>query len=608
MAPARIASLAVLLALLCGSLQVTPTHGSAGAARQTYYGTLTLANSLAWWRLSPIGPFAYAVNNGDGQTDNYGGQPLVDSPLIVDDHGRYVADLATVVPTVANGGIRVVKGDEVVTVHLKPGQRWSDGSLITPADYIGAMLLSDAPTAPGLCLGPIKTVMATTTTLTVTFSGIYGPALDGCIPAPMPIEYFQRKYGVHLPADLLAAFNPADAATLYTSPSYQGSALQRLVQRWGQDPYNTVGDLYSGPYMPAQPITDRLEVLVPNPYYIALPPDPHHPRPAQLRWVMLAGDYLKALTAPGARIYDYALLPFPDDESANMQSLLARAGYRLVLSHFNKIEHLELNLATPALRDVRVRRALFYAIDREAYLRAIYPQLTAAQRDATLLAAPWPLTSSWSINGQLPRNPYDPAKARALLAAAGYASSPGAPGRHLRLDFVTSGSPLRVTSGRTLQRLLAPFGITLRLHFVPQNAPIGLFAPYDQGGILAHGRFDIAEFQYLSDVEPGSGLMGNLDPGQIPDANHPNGGNYTGVRDVQLLQLMTHATRTLDDKARYQLYAQAQRLIIDNAYWIPLFSPPGFTALRPTFGNYSRGGDEYADSWNTFEWYRNDKH
>lgn len=173
---------------------------------------------------------------------------------------------------------------------------------------------------------------------------------------------------------------------------------------------------------------------------------------------------------------------------------------------------------------------------------------------------------------------------------------------------MTSGSPLRVTSGRTLQRLLAPFGITLRLHFVPQRAQIGLFAPYDQGGILARGHFDIAEFQYTSNIEPGSGLMGSFDPGQIPDANDPNGGNYIGVRDVRLLQLMTQATRTLDDKARYQLYAQAQRLIIDNAYWIPLFSSPVFTAVRPTFGNYSRGGDEYSDTWNTFEWYRNDTH
>jgi ABC-type transport system substrate-binding protein len=305
---------------------------------------------------------------------------------------------------------------------------------------------------------------------------------------------------------------------------------------------------------------------------------------------MLSGDYLKAVTAPGARIYDYALFVDPTPEPANVQSLLTRAGYRLVFGHSNGVELLTLNLATPALRDVRVRRALSYAIDREAYLRAIYPQLTAAQRDANLQAAPWPLTSPWSINDQLPRNPYDPAKARALLAAAGYANRPGAPGRHLRLDFVTSGSPLRVAGGRTLQRLLAPFGFTLRLHFVPQHAPIGLFAPYNQGGIPARGRFDIAEFTPITSVEPGSGLMQWFDPGQIPDANHPNGVNYAGVRDVRLLQLMTQATRTLDDKARYQLYAQAQRLIIDNAYWIPLFNPGGFAALRPTFGNYSRGG------------------
>ncbi len=603
MAPVRIALRIVLLALLCITLQAAPGHAAVGATQQRHRGTLTIAYSSAWSyvRLGPIGPFAY---NGD----NLGAQPLVDGPFAVDDKGRYVADLATVVPSVTNDGIRVINGDEVATVHLKPGQRWSDGSPITPADYIGAMLLSDAPAVRCPCLTVIKGVTASTSTVTITFAGIFGPELPGIFPAPMPIEYLQRKYGVRLPAKLLVSFSPADAGALYASPSYQGSALQRLVQHWGQDPYNSVGDLYSGPYMPAQPTTETLQVLVPNPYYAALPPDPHHPRPAQIRTVVLSGDYLKAVTAPGAQIYDWTLYPDLTAEPANLQSLLTQAGYRLVLEHDYGVEFLELNLATPALRDVRVRQAISYAIDREAYLRAIYPQLSAVQRDASMLAAPFPLTSPWSINDQLSRNPYDPAKARALLAAAGYASRPGAPGRHLSLDFVTSGAPYRVTSGRTLRRLLAPFGITLRLQFVPQRAPIGLFAPYDQGGVLARGRFDIAQILDLDGIEPSPNLTSGFDPGQIPDANHPNGINYGGVRDVRLLQLATQATRTLDDGVRYQLSAQAQRLIVDDAYWIPLFDPPHVAALRTTFGNYRGGGDAWSDSWNAFAWYRNAAH
>jgi ABC-type transport system substrate-binding protein len=35
----------------------------------------------------------------------------------------------------------IIGGNEVVTVHLKPGMRWSDGSPITPADYVGSQLL-----------------------------------------------------------------------------------------------------------------------------------------------------------------------------------------------------------------------------------------------------------------------------------------------------------------------------------------------------------------------------------------------------------------------------------------------------------------------------------
>ncbi len=608
MAPVRIVIRLVLLSLLCGVFPAAPRSTVAGATQQRYSGTLT----LAWYNwstetLSYAGPFPYGGAGLGSGGSWYGAQPLVDTPITVDDRGRYFADLATVVPTVANGGVRVVNGDEVVTVRLKPGQRWSDGSPITPADYTGSMLLSYAPVW-GSAFLPYKTVTASPSTLIVTYDGIVGPALDNSIPAPIPIEYLQRKYGVRLSAKLLASFNSVDAAALYASPSYQGSALQRLVQRWSQDLYNGPGDVFNGPYMPARPFTAQLAIEVPNPYYAALAPDPRHLRPAQIRTVVLKGDYLKAVTAPGARNYDFVTFPFPElaAEPADLQFRLARAGYRVVLAHNQYLEHLELNLDSPALRDVRVRRALSYAIDREAYLLAVLPQLTPAQRDATLDAAPWPFTSPWSINGQLPRNPYDPAKARALLAAAGYATSAGGPGRHLSLDFVTNASPFRATSARTLQRLLAPFGITLRLHFISQHAPIGLFAPYDQGGVLARGHFDIVEFAYGTNVELAASATPLFDPGQVPDANHPNGENYSRVRDVPLLQLLTQATHTLDDGARYQLSAQVQRRVVDNVYWIPLFDWPYVVGLRATFGNFRAGSLNFpmTEFWNAFEWYR----
>jgi peptide/nickel transport system substrate-binding protein len=65
------------------------------------------------------------------------------------------------------------------------------------------------------------------------------------------------------------------------------------------------------------------------------------------------------------------------------------------------------------LRDKRVRQALNYAVDKEAYIQALFGGLTAP---ASQPAVP----SSFGYNPDLKPYPYDPAKAKALLAEAGY--------------------------------------------------------------------------------------------------------------------------------------------------------------------------------------------
>src|SRR5690348_13237285 len=125
----------------------------------------------------------------------------------------------------------------------------------------------------------------------MTFTGSYGAVLDGCVPNPIPIEYLQRKYGARLPARLLTSFNAMQTDSLYASPSYKASSLARLVRRLEYDLFNSPSDLWSGPYRVSSDQNNVQRTLVPNPYYTALPPDPHHPRPARIQWVeVTTGD------------------------------------------------------------------------------------------------------------------------------------------------------------------------------------------------------------------------------------------------------------------------------------------------------------------------------
>src|SRR5262249_12967795 len=118
---------------------------------------------------------------------------------------------------------------------------------------------------------------------------------------------------------------------------------------------------------------------------------------------------------------------------------------------------------------------------------------------------------------------------------------------------------------------------------------------------LQRRRFDIAEFSYGWGIEPDS-LTAIIDPGQIPDQSQPNGQNYSGIRDVQLLQLFLQANQTLDPEARRRLYAQAQRRMVDNAYWVTLVDQVRVLLVRPTLGNFVN--QAYWYTWNAFQWYR----
>jgi ABC-type transport system substrate-binding protein len=578
------------LALLLSGVVPAGLRAAMPMAQQRFSGTVTV--ELGYTPRVSI----FGINP-------FGAPPLIDAPLALDEHGRYIADLATAVPSTANGGIRLVGGNTVVTVQLKQGQRWSNGSPITPADYVGAMLVDYSPDASfQLCQGAprIATMTASASAVVLTFRGSYGPVLNACVPYPIPMEYLQHKYGVRLPATLLSTFHAPQVTAFYRSPSYARSSLATLVTKLENDPYDSPADVFNGPYKVSRFQANVGVRLVANPYYTALPPTPGHPRPASIQYVTGSADpavLAQSLASPAT----YRRIDLATDLATDMRPL-RHTSYRIILVPSGGFELLQFNLANPALRDVRVRQALNEAIDKVAYLRALFPGVTTAELHALLQASPVPSPSPWSDNGQLPQNSYNPARARALLAAAGYAGGTGRHGKVLRLEFYAPSTIRRATSARLLQQFWEAIGITVHLHLLPTFGVNGLLSSYSEGGVLARRHFDIAQFGLVEFPDP-EDLLLSFDPSQIPDQNQPNGGNLGGVRDLTLLRYLTEAQNSLDQQQRVHLYDQAQRRIVAQAYWIPLYNNVVFCAVKATLGNVKLSSFASVD-WNAFEWYR----
>ncbi len=118
--------------------------------------------------------------------------------------------------------------------------------------------------------------------------------------------------------------------------------------------------------------------------------------------------------------------------------------------------YLGFNLRDPALRDVRVRRAIGYAIDQQGDRARTCGAVSHGP--ATGIVPPM----SWAYEADVFRFTYDPAKARALLDEAGLVDPDGdGPAPRLRLTLKTSTDERYRLQAAVIQENLRAVGIAL---------------------------------------------------------------------------------------------------------------------------------------------------
>ncbi len=210
--------------------------------------------------------------------------------------------------------------------------------------------------------------------------------------------------------------------------------------------------------------------------------------------------------------------------------------------------YLAFNTRDPVLKDVRVRQAIAYAIDRTAIVHYL---LRDFARPAYSLLPP----ESWAYNGDVPRYDYNPDKARQLLEQAGYPAINGVR-FHLTMKTSTQESPRLVAA--VLQEQLREVGIALDIR-----------------------TFEFATF--LSDVIRGAyqvhtlrWIGGNEDPDIFEYVFHsakfsPNGGNRTYYANPRVDLLIDQARRELDQSVRKQIYAEIQQILAEDLPYINLW-------------------------------------
>jgi oligopeptide transport system substrate-binding protein len=190
-----------------------------------------------------------------------------------------------------------------------------------------------------------------------------------------------------------------------------------------------------------------------------------------------------------------------------------------------------------------VRKALAYSIDREALTEHV---LKAGQKPAYHFTPP----NTGGYTAEV-RFPYDPERARELLAEAGYPDGEGFP--KFELLFNTSESH-RTVAVAIQQMWQSELGIDISLY--NQEWKVYLATRKER-------KFDIVRAAWIGDyVDPNTFLS---------LATSANGNNHTNWRNESFDGLIREAAFTQDPEARFELFQEAESILMDEMPVIPIY-------------------------------------
>ncbi len=462
-------------------------------------------------------------------------------------NGVMTGDLASEVPSIANGGIS--NGGRTYTYHLRRGVVWHDGVPLTSRDVAFSWRAIMSPRNSVLHREGYEEVTSIATpddrTVVVHLRRRY---------PPFETEFFttlQEGAKPVVPEHLLAAETSIDQAPYNAHPV--GSGPFRFV-RWDRGTRLVLAR--NDRYFRGRPKLDRIELTI-------LP------------------DENTLMTQVRSHAVD-----MPVSTSAAVWDQLRHVdGVRARLDPWNSEMLFALNDAGPILRDVAVRRAIASAIDYGAIVHKLTFDTAAVASD---VVAP----GSTGYANNVPYR-YDPDQAKALLERDGWRAGPDGTrakgGVPLELVLVVASKGSGPLYAVQLQRMLRDVGIVVTIKTYPYK---GVYA-YD--GPIVTGRYDLAIYANTLPYDPDR--TDTLTCAKFT----PTGMNEFRFCDPAVDRLEREGLATDDPLLRAALYRRAGARIHADVPYIPLF-----LQRRPAVMNDDlRGYDPSpvaAPWWNAWQW------
>ncbi|HEV3316090.1 MAG TPA: ABC transporter substrate-binding protein [Candidatus Angelobacter sp.] len=297
----------------------------------------------------------------------------------------------------------------------------------------------------------------------------------------------------------------------------------------------------SGPFRLVRSVPDSEVILERNNAYWG-----DHPKIERVRFNVVPDTTTRALELRKGSA-DVAMNSLTPD---TVGALKGESNLKVLRHPGTSLAYLAFNLRDPILKDVRVRQALAYAIDRGPMLHYLF-------RDAGRLADSVLPPEHWAYSADVAHYPNDPAKANELLDSAGFWR--GQDGIRFHLTMKTSTEETTRLIAAVLQQQLRGVGIALDIRSFE-------FATFYTD--VLKGAFQLYSLRWVG--------YSNQDPDILEDAFHsasfpPKRANRGRYSNPEVDHLLEQGRRTVDQQKRQQIYAEVQRILARDLPYINLW-------------------------------------
>ncbi|MDP8567130.1 peptide-binding protein [Methylophilus aquaticus] len=438
---------------------------------------------------------------------------------------------------------------KTISFHLKPGLKWADGHALTSADVLFTWQLVTNETTHSPYASDYQLVTQAEApdahTFIVHYAQAFSPALNSWAGLQILPKHLLQGQDVHTTA---FAQKPV-GSHYYQLKEWRHGEYLKLVK----NPHAALGE----------PNIDWLiERIIPDP---------------AAQFLELMADNIDSMNMDPIT---YArIIP-------SRPALQARLNQYKELG--NSYTYLGFNLKHKPFDDMRVRKAINLAIDKQEIIDGVYLGLGVP------IASPYKPGTRWS-NPALTPYPYDPQQAKALLAEAGYRDTDGdgyvdRNGQKLSFEVLTNhGNKEREKTVVIIQRRLKEVGIDIRVRSIEWASLITRF--------IKTGDFDA--------VVMGWGL--GLDPDQYniwhSSQQKPGQFNFIGYHNAEVDRLLEQGRVEFDQEKRMHLYhALAEKLYNDSPI-VYLSAGYGLTAIHKRIQGIMQPVPPAGVGYDSQKWY-----